>query len=139
MTCRKHGFCRHRPSWARSAAWGLWMAVASLACGPSAPAWGGTFRGLGQEPGWLVEIDPEGLHWLGDYGEVEFTTGPPAHQDASGEMVWTASTANHTIRVFALEEICHDVMSGHEFSHSVTVEVDGTTYSGCGRWQEESG
>lgn len=130
--------CRRAPSRVRTATWILSTMMLPLACTPSEAEWDGSFRGLGQEPGWLVEIDPEGLRWVGDYGEVEFTTGPPTLQESSGRTVWTASTGDHTIRVSALEEICHDVMSGHEFSHSVTVEVDGGAYSGCGRWQEES-
>lgn len=109
----------------------------AVACASPEPEWEGSFRGLGQEPGWLVEIDPEGLRWVGDYGEVEFTTGAPRLQEPTeAETVWTASTGEHEIRVAAVAEVCHDVMSGQEFSHSVTVDVDGRIYTGCGRWQE---
>ncbi len=88
----------------------------------------------------------EGRHRLGeaalvgDYGEVEFSTGPPEAQRPSEDvMIWTASTESHEIRVTAKEELCHDVMSGHAFTHTVTVSVDGASYAGCGRWQEDAG
>lgn len=94
------------------------------------------FRGVGQEPGWLVDVDPDRqLRWLGDYGEVRFATGAPAREELeSGVVVWRAERDGHAIRVTAEETTCRDSMSGREFTHTVRVEADGRPYSGCGRW-----
>lgn len=113
------------------------VVVVMASCTSSQPREVGSFRGLGQEPGWLVEISSAGLRWVGDHGGVEFVTGPAILEETTQDRtVWTASVDDHQIRVSALEEVCHDTMSGHEFTHAVTVLVDGETYTGCGRWQE---
>lgn len=98
------------------------------------------FRGLGQEPGWLVDADSDRtIRWMGDYGEVRFATGAPEVEERSADtVVWSAATVEHEIRVTAVEEACRDSMSGRAFTHTVRVVVDGNEYAGCGR-QLESG
>ena len=97
------------------------------------------FRGLGQEPGWLVDIDADRqIRWVGDYGSVRFATGPPETEERDdGTVVWTAAAGPHRIRVYATPEPCRDAMSGRPFSHTVEVTADDRTYEGCGLWLEE--
>ena len=92
------------------------------------------FRGLGQEPGWLVDIDADRqIRWIGDYGSVRFATGAPETEEHDdGTVVWTAVSPGHRITVRARPEACRDVMSGRPFTHTVEVTADGRTYSGCG-------
>lgn len=88
-------------------------------------------RGVGQEPGWVLEVRPDRLHFSGDYGQRTVTVPRSA--------VAVDSTAERTVyradRVRAVVEAdpCTDIMSGEAFSHTVTVTVDGDRYRGCGR------
>lgn len=94
------------------------------------------FRGLGQEPGWLVDVDPDReIRWVGDYGEVRFSTPAPETVDREDDaVVWESRRDDHRIRIRADAEPCRDAMSGRPFSHTVRVTVDGAEYRGCGRW-----
>ncbi|MBA1147308.1 MliC family protein [Ectothiorhodospiraceae bacterium WFHF3C12] len=93
------------------------------------------FRGLGQEPGWILDIDRERwIHLRADYGEREVfmpVTEPIRHD---GRTVYRTRTTEHRLEAVIREQPCRDVMSGHAFSHSVTVTLDGERWNGCGRW-----
>lgn len=94
------------------------------------------FRGIGQEPGWIVDVDADRqVRWIGDYGTVRFATeAPTASESPDGSVTWTARSEGHEITVEARPEACRDAMSGRPFSHMVRVSADGRDYSGCGRW-----
>lgn len=96
------------------------------------------FRGIGQEPGWIVDVDADRqVRWIGDYGTVRFATAAPtASESPDGGVTWTARSDGHEITVEARPEACRDAMSGRPFSHTVQVTADGRDYSGCGRWLE---
>lgn len=93
------------------------------------------FRGIGQEPGWLIEIDNGRLiHLLLDYGERRINLpAPEPVRDQSGALVYEIRTEAHSARVSIEERPCRDIMSGEEFTHTVTVTIDGSEYRGCGR------
>lgn len=93
------------------------------------------FRGIGQEPGWLIEIDNgRMIHLLLDYGERRINLpAPEPVRDQSGALVYEIRTEAHTARVSIEERPCQDVMSGEEFTHTVMVTIDGSEYRGCGR------
>lgn len=92
------------------------------------------FRALGQEPGWLLDIVPGvHLHYVGNYGETErYTPVPRPMVEADGTVVYHAVTEQTDLRVRITPEPCSDIMSGRRFPNSVTVTVDGETYTGCG-------
>lgn len=94
------------------------------------------FRGLGQEPGWLVDVDADReIRWIGDYGEIRFATGAPTVvEETEATVVWRAETAGHEITVEVVVDPCRDAMSGRAFTHTVRVMADGRTLDGCGRW-----
>lgn len=89
------------------------------------------FRGIGQEPGWVLEVFSDRLRFVGNYGERTMSV------PRSGATV--DSTARQTVyRTDRLDVVientpCSDVMSGESFSHTVTVTLDSTDYEGCGR------
>lgn len=94
------------------------------------------FRGIGQEPGWIVDVDADRqMRWIGDYGTVRFATeAPTASESPDGGVTWTARSEGHEIIVEARPEACRDAMSGRPFSHTVRVTADGRDYTGCGGW-----
>ena len=92
------------------------------------------FRALGQEPGWYLEID-EGtsMRLVYDYGEREATTPVPPPIVEGRTTIYEARTGAHRLRVEIEDRRCSDVMSGAAFPRTVTVTIDGSTYTGCGR------
>lgn len=101
-------------------------------------AWerGVDFRAVGQEPGWLLEIDSEGeMSFLGDYGEWRIVAPtPPASYNDSAEAIYDANLAEHEFTVLIWNEPCTDVMSGARYGCTVVVIVDGREYRGCGMY-----
>ena len=110
--------------------------------GTDDPAWkqaaerGVAFRGVGQEPGWYVEVDggeAPRLHAMLDYGErtldIASTEPMPGEQGFRG----TGSDGTEVIvRTFAGP--CFDGMSGHRFPVKVEFIVGTATYNGCGAY-----
>jgi uncharacterized membrane protein len=94
------------------------------------------FRALGQEPGWLLEIeDGKQITMVADYGERRVTTPAPQPElniDA-GETIYRVATDAHRLRIVLRNEPCADVMSGERYPTTVVVELDGQEYRGCGR------
>jgi uncharacterized membrane protein len=93
------------------------------------------FRASGNEPGWTLDILAERLVFAGDYGTRRVTTPRPAAQTdpTSSETVYRADTEAHRLTVRIRPAPCADSMSGERHPFSVEVELDGTTYRGCGR------
>lgn len=94
---------------------------------------GVVFRAMGQEPGWLVEVDGGGrMVVLLDYGteRIEVPAPAPARTDRGEE--YRSRTADHTIRLVIEDRPCRDTMSGEPFPATVTLDVDSRSYEGCG-------
>jgi heat shock protein HslJ/membrane-bound inhibitor of C-type lysozyme len=94
------------------------------------------FRAVGQEPGWVLDF-AEGryLRYIGDYGGTTvFAPAPEAVSMAGGGVTWRARDADgREIVVTARETPCRDAMSGQEFTHTVSVRLEGREANGCGR------
>lgn len=95
------------------------------------------FRALGQEPGWVLEIQKEDqLKYVGNYGAdtliVELPVPDTDHQGR--RTVYRAKSAQQTLELVIADTPCTDNMSGFDFRQTVTVTVDGETYRGCGRY-----
>ncbi len=93
------------------------------------------FRAIGQEPGWLLEIDTgKSMYLLADYGEKKVTTpAPTPTRDSTGAITYDARSEGHHLTAVIRQRVCHDTMSGEEMTHEVTVTLDGTERRGCGR------
>lgn len=114
----------------------------SAAGGPWDASWraGFAFRGVGQEPGWTVEIAPErSMRAVLDYGERTVSTGRPAETRDGARTVYTAREGATELRVGLEETPCADAMSGERMTHRVTLHVDGRELQGCGRMLPVSG
>lgn len=93
------------------------------------------YRAVGTEPGWHVEIRPESIVYVGDYGNVQYTFARPEPQVYQEERTTFYETAadgvTFNIRIRARE--CRDTMSGEEFATEATIWVNGREYRGCGK------
>ena len=96
---------------------------------------GNEFRAVGQEPGWMVEIDPgRRMHVLLDYGEIELFTSRPERLAGPGDStVYQAGSERGEVVVTIVGRPCADAMSGEEFPATVRVSFGGRVYDGCGR------
>jgi uncharacterized membrane protein/membrane-bound inhibitor of C-type lysozyme len=100
-----------------------------------ARARGVQFRAIGQEPGWQLEVHPDRLVFMYQYGEkraVAPNDGPSSEPEHRLRH-WQASTAEHELAISVEERACTDVMSGEVYPATVVVNLDGRDYSGCGR------
>ena len=93
------------------------------------------FRAVGNEPGWSLEIDPERIRLVADYGARELSLPRPEPEvDAEGRRTTYRAQSRSTSLVVVLEGSgCTDTMSGERFETRVRVVLDGQTYQGCGR------
>jgi len=96
---------------------------------------GADFRAVGQEPGWLLDLDREqSIRFVGDYGSIRLATPVPEPvHDGTGTVTYRARTEAHDLTVVIRRTPCQDVMSGEAFTHAVTVHLDGRELEGCGR------
>lgn len=98
---------------------------------------GVTYRAVGQEPGWLVEVTA---------GEGDEAAALTAHLDYGQRLLevldlqregdsFSGSTATGERVELAVEEReCADPMSGERFRTAASLTVDGQQYEGCGSW-----
>lgn len=93
------------------------------------------FRGFGTEPGWHVEIQPDQIVMVYQYGQQRVTVpNPGAVADPDQPLRrWMASTEAHELEILVESRACTDTMSGEVFPATVTVKLDGRDYIGCGR------
>lgn len=86
------------------------------------------FRGVGQEPGWIVRIYPDYIVYEGDYGEREVRVRTP-EAEADGE-VTRYTTPELTVEIADSE--CSDAMSGARYGATVAVIEEERRLEGCG-------
>lgn len=105
------------------------------------PSWEGAraagvdFRGVGQEPGWLIDIHRQGrIVLLLDYGEslTEFPLPVPNTQQ-EGATRYETQAQGKTLAVTIRRAPCQDGMSGEAYPSTVEIIIDGRTLNGCGR------
>jgi uncharacterized membrane protein len=98
---------------------------------------GVTFRAVGQEPGWVVEISGDRrMRIVTDYGARELDVTPvpaPTVDSTTWTTTYRARADGSDLRVLIRDEPCADTMSGERFSATVTLVLDDATYRGCGR------
>ena len=95
---------------------------------------GVSFRAIGQEPGWLLEItNGKKILLITDYGQKK-TTYPYVEPNVNQEQRKTVFAINkQNLEVVIQGKACTDSMSGERFAVSVFVSVDGKQLGGCGR------
>lgn len=92
------------------------------------------FRGLGNEPGWILEIGTDQRVSLDyDYGNQRASFPPlePERNVVDGSLRYAGRTESHSITVTLTEQTCYDDMSGERFGWSVALDFDGDFKRGC--------
>lgn len=99
-----------------------------------AAARGAEFRAVGQEPGWAVEVVPDGeLTAVLDYGETRLTLPAPEVTPLDGgARGYQAERDGVVVQVVIEPLICFDVMSGQVYPETVALAYAGRRYTGCG-------
>ncbi len=95
---------------------------------------GVTFRAIGQEPGWLLEITHgESILLESNYGEtrIRMPYVEPLVFQQERRTQYPVDAHDTVIEIHG--ETCHDTMSGEEFENSVLVKQAGGEMRGCGR------
>lgn len=96
---------------------------------------GADFRALGQEPPWVLELYPERVVLLLDYGQTRIETpSVQAEEDqATATSRYDIETDSQRLTISLIGQSCSDSMSGESFETTVELELDGRHYHGCGR------
>jgi uncharacterized membrane protein len=87
-----------------------------------------SYRALGQEPGWTVEIADGRILYVGDYGEQRIEVALPDPRPTVNGLRY--ETDRLIVDVTYVR--CNDAMSGHGYAHEVRVAVGGRELRGCG-------
>jgi len=94
---------------------------------------GATFRALGNEPSWVLEISPQQLTLTTELG-TRRTEFPHRDPMVAGARTIYRSFAGTQELVVAIDRVpCNDTMSGELFDNTVAVTLESTTLYGCGR------
>lgn len=91
------------------------------------------FRGLGQEPGWTIELFADRIAFVGDYDERQVVVPRPTPVRRGGQTRYVVETEANDFELVILERACRDAMSGEAYPMTVIVTLDGDRYRGCGR------
>ena len=97
------------------------------------------FYGVGQEPGWSLEMDMETRFGFKSYDGVEMNTPPVAGVSEGGVTTYRMQVEMGEMIIRLVETECVDVMSGQKFPFQVSVNIkrgiDSSfkEYNGCGR------
>lgn len=93
------------------------------------------YRAIGQEPGWVVEVDAGGapsMRVVLDYGQrtLEVSTSRVLEMPEG----FQGRADQKSVRLHIFREACHDSMSGEAFDTRAELYVGDRLYSGCGRF-----
>ena len=117
---------------------GVLVAAIALAGCSSAPEPNPPFRGVGNEPGWMINLVPGGQATIVvDYGDRKILAEVFAPVTTGDVTRYELQTGGHTADVEIRKGECQDAMSGRPFPYSVMMTLDGGEYHGCGSYQEE--
>jgi len=97
---------------------------------------GVSFRAVGNEPGWLLEIGPlQRVRLDYAYGTIKlvFDDLVPRIDAATGQPIYAGRSKGHPMRFTIADQACQDDMSGQPFPATVRIEVDGRALRGCGQ------
>jgi uncharacterized membrane protein len=97
---------------------------------------GASFRAVGNEPGWSVEIQSgERIVFETDYGQTRVATPLPAPRIESDpeRTSYHARSKAHELTLVIEPGPCQDDMSGERFELRASVVLDGREHRGCGR------
>lgn len=95
---------------------------------PAAPTL--PFVARGNEPGWILNIGPDSLILVTDYGATRISAAAPSPEVTAELVRYTTADAGVTVEV--VPTLCRDDMSGLPHPEQVTVMHGDSTLHGCG-------
>jgi uncharacterized membrane protein len=107
----------------------------ALAVWEAAKLRGVDFRGVGNEPGWVLETQGDSLSLKADYGETHYQfTGATEHTDsAAGQTILRAANDADTIEITLEHKACQDTMADASYETTVSIQLGDRTLQGCGK------
>lgn len=109
--------------------------VACLAHVASAqPATGSasSFKAVGNEPGWTLDVGGGRMVIVADDGATKLEMPLPAPVPVEGGRRYDVRSDAHTVTLTILERVCADTMTGMPRPVTVEVMLDGRPLKGCG-------
>ena len=97
---------------------------------------GVSFRAVGNEPGWYLEIrNQESILFVADYGSSrdEFPAPQPMIDQQKRKTTYQTHSDGKNLTVVIEGQPCMDSMSGETFAAQVSVMLNQKRYLGCGR------
>ncbi len=94
------------------------------------------FRALGNEPGWYMEIsNKQDILLVTDYGQrtYQFTSAIINAKPQDRTTIYLAYNNGNSVEIIIKSIPCQDSMSGEAFSATVSVLVNNSKYTGCGK------
>lgn len=94
------------------------------------------FRAAGQNPEWYLEITYDrNILFVTDSGKkkYEFPFVQPETNESDFTRIYESKNNSQRFKVTIVELQCRDASSGEQFPTSVTVNMNGKSYRGCGR------
>ena len=93
------------------------------------------FRGTGNEPPWVLEMDSEELILFTGYDRLRYRFPNHGHKDGpqERESLWHSSRDGHTVEIILTGLECADSMSGEQFETRVQITLDQMVWTGCGQ------
>ncbi|MBU0742066.1 MliC family protein [bacterium] len=95
---------------------------------------GVSYRALGNEPGWVLEIGPERIVWITGYGGTRYVfpaATPEIDRDAR-RTTWRSADDGREIVIVVTGEPCLDD-GDVAYPTTAGITFDGRLYTGCGR------
>jgi uncharacterized membrane protein len=113
----------------------LFLQSITLACKQASPEASQTYICSGNEPFWMVKIEPDSVLFKTPENEISYPSATFKREKETlvFETQLAHATMSSKLKIKLLATKCTDSMSGFESAYTVTVEKDGETYTGCGR------
>lgn len=95
------------------------------------------FRGVGNEPGWHIEIQSgRQLLFVSGYGTERVLVPDPTETKTEDTRVYKGVSGGRDLQVDIVEQPCVDTMSSEQFPQRVAVLFGNRRYEGCGQYLE---
>lgn len=95
---------------------------------------GVTFRGLGNEPFWRLDIVRDQEASIHEPSGLLLTAQVARDEGASDATRYKGMTESGELVIDIIDRSCQDTMSGEEFSATVEIQYGDRSFAGCGRW-----
>jgi heat shock protein HslJ/membrane-bound inhibitor of C-type lysozyme len=90
------------------------------------------FTARGQEPGWMITIDPGVILLKADYGALQLRFPRTAPQVSADGIRYRTEAEGRRLSVWIEPRICVDSATGMPHPYQVRYELDGKGHPGCG-------